>query len=81
LLKEFVNEIIIYLIQYFNIYGADLLTCPVSEMVSPFFQVLMSWKKKESRRKGRGQSAVFMKLWPILEKALNCTQVFGVVCV
>jgi len=47
-----------------------------------FFQInaVMFRNVNGKDRAVSGSSGLFMKLWPILEDALNCTQVFGVVC-
>jgi len=76
----FVNEIISFLSQYFYLYGADLLVCPVSKMIFPFFQGFMPRKKSWNGPQISRPVGVFMVLWPILQNALNCTQVFCVVC-
>ena len=78
----FVNEQISFLSQDFNIYGADLLlTCPVAKLILPiFFQWFLQHEAGGNKDKENPTSGFYMKLWPILEKTLNCTQVFGVVC-
>jgi hypothetical protein len=60
--------------------GADLLMCSVSKMIWSFFQMMMSWINVDEEPTDDGTTGLVRRLWPILEKSLNCTQVFCVVC-
>jgi hypothetical protein len=49
-------------------------------MILPSFQFFIMMKNSGNDPTTGPAAGVFMKYWPILKKALNFTQVFGVVC-